>query len=151
MTYAVGVIGGWQLAGPRGEPRPVRSSVQRLVAFLVLRGRVQQRALVAGCLWPESSERRASANLRSTLWHARIECPGVLDGDGSTVWLCEDVTADLTEAAETIRAVLTGLPVHQERIGLLQGDLLPDWRDEWVLPVRFLHRQLRLLAIERTT
>lgn len=149
MSCTIRVLGGWQLTGSTGEPRPVRVTVQRLLAFLVLRGRVQQRALVAGSLWPDSSDRRASANLRSTLWHARIECPGVVDGDSSTVWLCEDVLADFDDATGVVRAVLLGEPVARERLAALAGDVLPGSADEWVLPVRFLHRQLRLLALDR--
>ena len=151
MSCTIRVLGGWQLAGPTGAPRPVRVAVQRLLAFLVLRGRVQQRVLVAGNLWPDSSDRRASANLRSTLWHARIECPGVVDGDGSTVWLCECVLADFDEATAVIRAALLGEPVPEERLRFLDDDVLPGWEDEWVVPVRFLHRQLRLLASDRAT
>lgn len=151
MSFTVGVIGGWQLSGPLGEERQVRVAVQRLLAFLVLRGRMQQRALVAGSLWPENSDSRAGANLRSALWHARIEATGVVEGDGSTVWLCDDVSTDFDDATEVVRAVLLGQPVPSERLATLQGDVLPGWTDEWVEPARFLHRQLRLLAFERAT
>jgi hypothetical protein len=147
----VEVIGGWRLTDPLGEPQETRLAVRRLIAFLVVRGRVQQRALVAGTLWPDSSDRRASANLRSTLWHSRLECPGIADGDTSTVWLCDGVHADFDEATEVLRAVLVGDAVQADRLGVLHGDVLPDWPDEWVVPVRFLHRQLRLLALERST
>jgi DNA-binding SARP family transcriptional activator len=129
--------------------RPVRIAVQRLLAFLVLRGRVQQRALVAGNLWPESSDRRANANLRSALWHARNEWPDVVDGDGSTIWLCEGVASDFDEATAAVRAVLLGEQVTAAHLTTLVDDVLPTWEDEWVLPVRFVHRQLRLLALER--
>jgi hypothetical protein len=135
--------------GPDGELRQVRLPIRRLLAFLVLQGRVQQRALVAGALWPESCDRRAGANLRSTLWYAKTECPGILDADGSTVWLCAGVEADLDRATGVIRAVLVGGPVSPGELATLRGDLLLDWGDEWVVPVRFLHRQLRLLALER--
>ncbi|MCY4725956.1 hypothetical protein NYO98_06675 [Nocardioides sp. STR2] len=149
MSVPIRVLGDWQLVGPDGESRAVRSAVQRLLAFLAVRGRVQQRAFVAGSLWPDSSDRRASANLRSTLWHARIESPGLVDGDGSTLWLCEGVLTDFDEATAVIRAVLLGEPVAPERLASLAGDVLPEWDDEWVVQVRFLHRQLRLLALER--
>jgi DNA-binding SARP family transcriptional activator len=151
VSCTIRVLGSWELVGPDDDARSVRFAVQRLLAFLVLRGRIQQRALVAGNLWPDSSDRRASANLRSTLWHARIESPGVIDGDGSTVWLCEDVLADFDEATDVVRAVLLGEPVPGERLAFLTGDVLPGWDDEWVVPVRFLHRQLRLLALDRAS
>jgi DNA-binding SARP family transcriptional activator len=149
MSYTIRVLGAWRLDGPDGEPRPVRVGVQRLLAFLVLHGRVQQRALVAGSLWPDSPDRRASANLRSTLWHARIESPGVIDGDGSTVWLCDGVRADFDDAREVLRGVLLGQQFIADQLAVLGADVLPDWTDEWVASARFLHRQLRLLALER--
>ena len=149
MSCTIRVLGSWELIGPTGETRAVRFAVQRLLAFLVLRGPMQQRALVAGSLWPDSSDRRASANLRSTLWHARLETPGVIDADGSTVWLCGGVLADFHEATDVVRAVLLGEPVAGERLASLSGDVLPGWEDEWVVPVRFLHRQLRLLSLDR--
>lgn len=144
-----GRIGADRIRGTRGQPRPVRVAVQRLLAFLVLRGRVQQRVLVAGSLWPDSSDRRASANLRSALWHARHECPGVVDGDGTTVWLSDGVGSDFEEAAAVVRDVLVGEEVTQTRLATLAEDVLPDWDDEWLRSVRFVHRQLRLLALER--
>jgi hypothetical protein len=73
----------------------------------------------------------------------------LVDGDGSTVWLCEDVRADFDLATETIRSVLLGHRVPPADLALLHDDLLPGWGDEWLLPLRFLHRQLRLLALER--
>jgi DNA-binding SARP family transcriptional activator len=149
VSWSIGVLGGWRLVAPDGEVRQVRLPIQRLLAFLVLHGRVQQRALVAGALWLESCDRRASANLRSTLWHARNECPGIVDADGSTVWLCADVETDFDRATGVIRAVLVGRPVPPGELATLRDDLLPDWPDEWVVPIRFLHRQLRLLALER--
>ena len=179
MSATIGVLGAWRLhcpdagagtdgahtsvqcaaAGRRsgvydtyrstGRPRPVRLAVQRLLAFLVLRGRVQQRVLVAGSLWPDSSDRRANANLRSALWHARNECPDVVDGDGSTIWLCEGVASDFDEATAVVRAVLLGEQVTAAHLATLVDDVLPSWDDQWVMPVRFVHRQLRLLALER--
>ena len=106
---------------------------------------------MAGSLWPDSPRTPRRRNLRSALWHARIETTGVVDGDGSTLWLCDDVRTDFDDATEVVRAVLLGQPVPSERLATLQGDVLPGWTDEWVEPARFLHRQLRLLACERAT
>jgi DNA-binding SARP family transcriptional activator len=151
VNWSIGVLGGWQLFGPDGEVRQVRHSIQRLLAFLVMHGRIQQRALVAGTLWPDSCDRRASANLRSTIWHARNESPGIADADWSTVWLCADVAVDFDQATDVIRAALLGHPVSTGELATLRDDLLPDWEDDWVVANRFLHRQLRLLALETVT
>ena len=63
------------------------------------------------------------------------------------MWLCEDVHADFDVVTETIRTALAGQPVSMSDLAELHDDLLPGWDDEWVLPLRFLHRQLRLLAL----
>lgn len=149
MTYSIRVIGGWQLLGPDGEARVVRRPVARLLAFLALRGGIQQRALVAGSLWPDGCDHRASSNLRSTLWHARTEIEGVVEGDSSTVWLCPDVDVDLDRAMATIRSSLCGSTRHSLGLETLIDDVLPDWDEEWIWPVRFLHRQLRLQVLDR--
>ena len=70
-------------------------------------------------------------------------------GDAWTVWLCDGIGADFDRSTEVVRAVLVGERVPPERLALLADDVLPEWPDEWVVPVRFLHRQLRLLALER--
>ena len=46
----------------------VTPSAQRLLAFIALSPRGVDRAFLAFQLWPEHSEQRAKANLRSALW-----------------------------------------------------------------------------------
>jgi DNA-binding SARP family transcriptional activator len=142
-------VGSWELRGPDGEQRHVRRPLARLLAFLALRGGVQQRSLVAGSLWPDGCERRACSNLRSTLWHARIEVEGIVGGDASTIWLLPDVDVDLDHAMQVIRSLLLGDPTEPAQLHLLLDDVLPEWDEEWVHLLRFLHRQLRLQALER--
>src|SRR5687768_14813005 len=48
---------------------------QRVLAFVALQRRQVARSVAAGTLWPESTEARAAANLRSALW--RLRRPGV--------------------------------------------------------------------------
>ncbi len=50
---------------------PLSVSVQRLLAFVALKRRPVQRHFAAGSLWPNASEHRAAASLRSTLWRLR--------------------------------------------------------------------------------
>ena len=56
--------------------RPVQLmwSSQRLVALLALREQPPSRAYVAGTLWPETTDTRANANLRSSLWRVQRAC-----------------------------------------------------------------------------
>ena len=149
MTYSIRVIGGWQLLTSDGEARNVRQPIARLLAFLALRGGIQQRSLVAGSLWPDGCDHRAGSNLRSTIWHARTEIPGVVDGDSSTVWLCDNVDVDFVRAMGAIRSLLAGHSATPAAFAMLLDDVLPDWDEDWVRPIRFVHRQLRLQALDR--
>src|SRR3712207_6610194 len=56
-------------AGPTRIALP--SDAQRVLAFLALDGGRLPRAYVAGRLWPEAPQERASGNLRSALWRLR--------------------------------------------------------------------------------
>jgi DNA-binding SARP family transcriptional activator len=147
--YRVHVLGGWTLAGPDGEPVSARGPIARVVAYLALRGGVQQRGVVAGSLWPEVCDQRASSNLRSTLWHARTEIDGLLDGHVTHVWLGDAVSVDLDAATASARRVLAGQRLSGAEVEHLLEDVLPDWDEEWLAIPRFLHRQLRLQALDR--
>lgn len=150
MGYAIRLLGHWSLDRSDGPSVAVRRPVARLLAYLALQGGVQQRGLVAGNLWPDVCDHRASSNLRSTLWHARTEVAGVVAGDTSTVWLHRDITVDVDDAVIAARALLAGTPSSSARhLDALFEDLLPEWDEEWLCSPRFLHRQLRLQALDR--
>ena len=114
-----GVLGGWRLTALPlpSRPRPARRPAAGGLPRPARPGAAA--VLVAGSLWPDSSDRRANANLRSALWHARNECPDVVDGDGSTMWLCEGVAADFDEATGVVRAVLVGEQVSAAHLATL--------------------------------
>lgn len=122
------------LLSPRGE---------RLLAYLALHRRAVRRDQLAGALWGDTTDERAAANLRSTLWRlprcADDDRPLVDTADGH-VALSPDVVVDLW-------AVEAGDPQDREA-RLVAGDLLPGWDDEWVAPERERYRQLRLHALE---
>src|SRR2546429_112438 len=55
-----------------GHPIPLTLGSQRLLAFLALQGgRLLPRAYVAAMFWTDTSESRASGNLRSALWRLK--------------------------------------------------------------------------------
>lgn len=119
---------------------------QRLVAFVALGDRAVQREYAAGMLWLDSSDERAAANLRSTLWRVQKRVPGLLETRGSSIELGASVDVDLRAAAELARRAIEG---HDTRwTGALGTDLLPDWYDDWTALERERFRQLRLLALE---
>jgi DNA-binding SARP family transcriptional activator len=123
---------------------PFRS--QRVVALLALGGRTG-RSRVAGTLWPETSENRALASLRTVIWRINRVTEGLVDAHGPVVDLGAGVVVDVR------RLVRAGLAVLRDEPGPLDpapcsAELLPEWDDEWLLADRERLRQLRLHVLE---
>jgi DNA-binding SARP family transcriptional activator len=130
-----------------GEPVELPRSSQRLLALVALHDKPVQRSYVAGALWLDSPEERAHANLRSALWRLHRVGTRLVETHGSQLQLGRAVVVDIREAGAAARRVLAGgEPELDPR--LLDGDLLPDWYDEWLVFERERHRQLRLRALE---
>jgi DNA-binding SARP family transcriptional activator len=126
-----------------GEGRPLLLSPrgERLLAYLALHRRAVRRDQLAGALWGDTTDERAAANLRSTLWRLpRCEDRPLVDTADGHVALSDHVVVDLWELE-------SGDPKDREP-RLVAGDLLPGWDDEWVAPERERFRQLRLHALE---
>jgi DNA-binding SARP family transcriptional activator len=125
-------------------------SAQRVVAFVALKQHPVPRPLAASSLWPNSSERRASASLRSALW--RLHCCDyeIVEASSAQLRLGEAVCVDLHEASELARRVVARQDVEIDAFdsSALYGDLLPDWYEDWVLVEREYFRHLRLRALE---
>lgn len=146
----VRLLDGFDLSSD-GESVTLPLASQRLVAFLALRGRPLLRVYVAGSLWLDMGEHRSCANLRSTLWRLRrLEHP-VVEATVTHVSLSRTVVVDVHELVRAARRVLDNVgeaaDARLDENGL-DGDLLPDWYDEWLEPERERLRQLRLHAIE---
>jgi DNA-binding SARP family transcriptional activator len=145
----VALLGSFEL---RADGKPVRlpMSAQRLVAFLGLHERPARRPYVAGVLWPETTDERAFANLRSAVWRVRHPAPGLVDVRGQRLALGPSVELDIREAITLAHSLLVeeGVPdrLDTARFG---ADLLPDWYDDWVVAERERYTQLRLHALER--
>jgi DNA-binding SARP family transcriptional activator len=141
------LLEGFELTiGGRSVVLPV--SCQRLLAFVALASRPPQRAFVAHRLWPDSTEERAAANLRSTLWRVRRLPVALVESLGTRLRL----GAVRLDVDETVRALDEGVrgEVSTARLGHLHltAELLPDWDDEWVEAERKRYRQFRLHALE---
>ena len=133
-----------------GEPVDLPMSTQRLVAFLALHDHPLLRLYVAGTLWLDSSEERAAASLRSSLW--RLNQPGlrVVDGANGRIGLAPGVAVDLRDSTALAHGLLdgdVGDDVRRETAAL-SGDVLPDWYEDWIVMGRERFRQLRLHALE---
>jgi DNA-binding SARP family transcriptional activator len=136
-----------------GERVALPLSAQRLLAFVALHDRPLLRPYVAGTLWLDSPEDRASANLRSSLW--RLHRPGykLVEATNLQLRLAPKIRVDARETATLAHGLLTRLDDWEEEdLDLdgsgLRGELLPGWYDDWVLIERERLRQLCLHALE---
>lgn len=134
-----------------GAPVDLPPGTHRVVALLALRGRPVERRDAAGCLWPDKTEGRAQANLRSALWRLR-QCPVTLVvDDGTELSLSPDVVVD----AVAVYAAAHDLVTESQAVDLgtvdertLEVELLPTWYDDFVELERERFRQLRAHALE---
>ncbi|HSF60641.1 MAG TPA: BTAD domain-containing putative transcriptional regulator [Gaiellaceae bacterium] len=132
-----------------GVPIRLPMNAQRLVAFLALHQRPLLRPYVAGTLWLNTSEERAHANLRSTLWRLQRSDRGLIEVSGQQLRVSADVVVDLREVERLARSALDDTAGALELSpAAFTGDLLPDWYDDWVLIERERFRQLRLRALD---
>jgi DNA-binding SARP family transcriptional activator len=149
-SIEMGLLRGFRLTC-RGAQVDLPLAAQRVLALIALHARPMLRVVVSCTLWPDTTEQRANANLRSALW--RLKQPGLtlVVARVTTLSLDPAVHVDVHRAEELGHAILDG-EVHRERLGrtalALTGDLLPDWPDDWVVIERERFRQLRLHALE---
>ncbi|MEH6377217.1 BTAD domain-containing putative transcriptional regulator [Streptomyces sp. KLMMK] len=175
-TLRIALLGGFRLAAGDVLVR-IPAGSERLLAYVALRPGGVARSAVAENLWPDVSEARAHAALRSALNRLRgAGCRRVLDVGPAELALAEGVAVDLHGLRSLARAVLDGpespcaVPrdpstqdvgtqdvgthdvgtqgVGTREIEGLSQDLLPGWCDEWALREAEEWRQLRLHALE---
>jgi DNA-binding SARP family transcriptional activator/glycosyltransferase involved in cell wall biosynthesis len=144
------LLGGFSLCVGR-DIIPLSHAPQRLLALLALHGGELRRGYVAGLLWGDSTEARASGCLRSALWKLRGVGLRVITTHGDSLALSRDVDTDIEHVTNLARSVVAG-GIGEETFALLDpcfsGELLPGWHDEWVVDARERHRQLSLYALE---
>jgi SARP family transcriptional regulator, regulator of embCAB operon len=130
---------------------------QRLLALLALRGRPVKRVAIAGTLWPEVTEGRAYASLRSALSRLYGTVRRAVEASSTDLSLTSGVTVDLPGSKALAHRLLDAVDQPSEAdlggaaLSALSGDLLPDWYDDWVLLEAEDWRQLRLHALEALT
>ena len=109
-----------------------------------------QRAYISGCLWSDTSQAQANANLRTTLWRLRRAGCRLVEVTASELAVASTVRVDLRQAIARARRVLDRRAEPSDLEALARaGDLLPDLDDGWVLIERERFRQLRLHALEQ--
>jgi DNA-binding SARP family transcriptional activator len=135
---------------------PLHRREQRLIALLALRGE-RPRGYIAGVLWPESTEQRATGNLRAAVWRIDHEAPGILLHSRSHLRLDDPVVLDVDAVSRCAAGIFGwtdgGQPLDRATCLrslplLLCGDVLPGWYDDWVTYERSRLAQLRLHALE---
>jgi DNA-binding SARP family transcriptional activator len=134
-----------------GRPVSVPLSAQRLLAFVALHERPLLRVYVAGTLWIDTSEERAGASLRSSLWRLNRPGPRLVDATSTHLRLAPEIEVDLRRASALAHRLLDGAASTEDLDAAetaLAGELLPDWYDDWLLFERERFRQLSLHALE---
>lgn len=123
---------------------------ERVLSLLaVLAGR-EQRITAASMLWPDTTERRASANLRTALWKLGQSVPNVLRTSRTHLALADDVEVDLAALIGQAQRLIRVDDVRDDDLDAapLTADLLVDQDEQWLTPMRERLRQLRLHALE---
>jgi DNA-binding SARP family transcriptional activator len=100
----------------------------------------------------DTTEDRASANLRTALWKLHSLRDRLVHGFGRYLEVAPDVSVDLKELVARARGLIAAADDDDEvdlaEVGELDADLLPHWDDDWVLFERERLRQLRVHAME---
>jgi SARP family transcriptional regulator, regulator of embCAB operon len=155
----VTLLGGFRLF-VENDQMSLSGGSERLLAFTALRGQAVPRNLIAGTLWPDTSEQRAYSSLRSALARlARLDGVGrkILDVGTTEIRLSPEVRVDFHGARALARRVLDPTVLTGEEdlsakaVEALAGGLLPGWYDGWVLAEAEEWQQLRLHALEALT
>jgi DNA-binding SARP family transcriptional activator len=135
-----------------GGPVGLTPASERLVAFLAMQDRSVRRAFVSGSLWPDATNERANANLRSALWRVPIvDRRPLVTATSTHLRVRADVEVDFHVAVRRATALVqaAGDDPSSETLDMLAGDLLPDWYEDWVVLERERYRQLRLHALDQ--
>ncbi|KRB42998.1 BTAD domain-containing putative transcriptional regulator [Terrabacter sp. Root181] len=134
-----------------GELVVLPAHAERLVALLAIRVRPQHRRNLAATLWTYSTESRAAASLRTTLWRTRQTLGDCVEVHGAMLALAPHVSVDLNDLVTQCRQLLdddTGMSAEDVDPVDLDGELLPDWDEDWILLERERTHQLRIHALE---
>ena len=147
---SLALLGGFDLSNDT-ESIPLPTAVQRVVTFVALQDKPVLRAYVAGSLWGDVTDHRASGSLRSALWKLGDRVHALVEVDNERLQLAPEVVVDLRDRVALANRVLDAsaeLSGEDLDEASLSVDLLPDWTEDWVLIERERFHQLRLRALE---
>lgn len=130
---------------------PFAGAAQRVLAYLAVH-QAASRSAVAGSLWPEASQARALADLRTVLWRMQRVSREFVSADGEALYLNETVAVDAhVVEAWTAAAISPAAISVTERVQPPQGaglELLPGWSDPWLDAPRTRLWMLQMQAYE---
>jgi DNA-binding SARP family transcriptional activator len=147
--YELRLLGGFELRHD-GRAVDVPVSAKRLLAFLAVNHRSMTRTFVAGALWSDTTDAKAAANLRTTLWRLHeLPEPAVVASPGA-LRLSDDMHVDVHRLVALADQLRDGAGVDPVTIdaSTLVGELLPDLWDGWLVFERERLRQISLHALE---
>jgi DNA-binding SARP family transcriptional activator len=144
------LLDGFQLAHRGGSAIRLPATCERVLAFLALHEHPVRRCVIAGSLWPDTSESRSSGSLRSALWRMSSAAESAIDAVGSQLSVAPLVAVDVQDLIEAARRLRSGrLPADAASLIVrFEGELLADWYDDWIVLNRERWRQIRLHALE---
>jgi len=141
------VLGSFTLTAD-GATVPLGVDSRRLVAYLAVHPRPQERTSLAADLWPGVPTDAAVRLLADAA--TAVDVPELFaeEDESGPLALAADVEVDLADALGLVRA-LPDIPTnHDPDISLLSADILPGWTAPWIAVERERFRQLRLHALE---
>jgi DNA-binding SARP family transcriptional activator len=153
-TQGLAILGGFVFSVGGEALLGVSVGSQRLLAFLAVRDRTVTRRLVAGTLWPESSDEHAGASLRSAVARLDGSARQAVRVTAHDLALEEGVAVDVHRARDLARrltdpeAPSLASDISAEAVSALSDDLLPGWYDDWAIIAAEDWHQLRLHALE---
>jgi len=146
--FQLGLLGSFLLR--QGDTQiTVPTGPKRLLAFLAIHGPAL-RPVILGTLWPNAREPRARGSLRTAMWRLHRDAPRLIRPVDDALILGPDVLVDLHSATDLAQSILqNSSEIPDDRWPpFAVGELLPDWRDDWVIFQRERLRQLRLHALD---
>ncbi|MDP9072679.1 MAG: SARP family transcriptional regulator [Actinomycetota bacterium] len=150
----IALLGGFLFSVGGDALLGISAGTQRLLAFLAVSDRKMTRSQVAGTLWPESSEERAGASLRSAVSRLGGPARAAMRVTARDLGLGKGVAIDIHHSQALAHRLIdrdtptSETDIDASAISALSEDLLPGWYDDWVVMAAEDWHQLRLHALE---
>jgi DNA-binding SARP family transcriptional activator len=139
--FAVHLLGGFELCRD-GAPVDVPWSSQRLLGFLALQDRGLARGYVAAALWPDTTDEKAAANLRTALWRLHRPELDLIAAVNGQLAIRPDVWVDVRAVRAAARDQRQSGALPSDDLAIeLRGELLPGCWDGWLVFERERLRQ----------